>query len=270
MSFFDRIKNRLGYTETDPKIAIPEALQRAKELELSCVEMNLNFRSLFPERFDQAKLDEWGKMARDSDIQLSFHAPVDISLMSRHEPIRKASAERLCEFIELACNLNGERFTFHPGRAAFLKPAQDNVMFFTKKYPSYLVNSFLKSLTEIITSANQRIDLLIENTHLFDKPVADIIKQFAEENLIALAYDPAHGLSQSILSDYRKYIKVCHLNDRKGNRSHLALGDGEINIRRVIQSLMDTDAVFIIESRNIDEVRKSISYLKSRDYTPRE
>ncbi len=265
MSLFDDLNGRLGYTETDPEITIPEALERAEELELSGVEMNFNFRSLFPERFDQSKIEEWGQATSDSNMQLSFHAPVDISLMSRHEHIRKASTERLCEFVELACNLNGKRFTFHPGRAAFLKPSQNAVMFFTKKYPGYLVNSFLKSLTEIITFANRRIALLIENTHLFDKPVANIIKQFAEESLIELAYDPAHGLCESFLNDYLKFIKVCHLNDRKGNRSHLALGDGEIDISRTIRSLMDADCFFVIESKNIDEVKKSILYLRSRD-----
>ncbi|MCP4633089.1 MAG: sugar phosphate isomerase/epimerase [candidate division Zixibacteria bacterium] len=263
MHLLNRINLQLGYTETDPKVLIPEALKRAKDLGLAGVEINLNFSIYFPERLTEDKIAKWRKAVDKSDIELSCHGPVDISLISRHDPIRKAAASRMCEFIELAIKLGAKRFTFHPGRAAFMKASKNQVLFFNRQYPQYLVNAFLESLTEIAKTAYDRIQLLLENTHELDEPVMKIIRRFAEEGLLAFAYDTAHGKDDSFLDNNIDYIKCCHLNDRLEDRSHLQLGTGNSNIAKAIERLKDRDCFFIIESGKYETVIKSIEYLRS-------
>jgi sugar phosphate isomerase/epimerase len=263
MSLFDKIRRRLAYAETDRAASIPEAIKRAGNLGLAGAEINLNFQSFFPENLKPEIIDEWREAVDSSDTWISFHAPVDISLISRHDSIREASAGRMCGFIDLALRLGGRRFTFHPGRAVFLRPSRDELLFFRKKYPRHLTDAFLNSLTEIIKTSYKRIQLLIEQTHTLDQPMMEIIQRFADEGMIAFAYDTAHGTDDSFIDDHLKHIRCCHLNDRRGDRSHLPLGNGEINLIPVIEKLSETDCDFVIETGRYDDVKKSIDFLKS-------
>jgi len=263
LSLFDVISSRLGYTETDSSISIPKALERAEALGLAGVEINLNFNSYFPETIKEYDIKEWRAEVDNSHIELSFHGPVDISLISRHQSIQKAAINRLCEFIELAVRLGGKRFTFHPGRAAFMRPSQHAVLFFRNKYPQQLVNAFLNSLTDVIAFADGRIKIFIENTHTPDKPIMDIIRRFAQEHFLSFAYDTAHSDHSKFLADHTEFIKVCHLNDRQGDHSHIPLGSGEIDFAPVIELLARKDCFFIIEAGKYESVRQSVEYLKS-------
>ncbi|MBD3168534.1 MAG: TIM barrel protein [candidate division Zixibacteria bacterium] len=263
MTLFEKLKNRTGYTETDPRVTIPEALSRAEELGVAGAEINMNFRSHFPERYDENMKNEIRNAVEESGTELSFHGPVDISLISRHKPIQEAAARRMSAFIETAIALGGKRFTFHPGQAAFMRPSEKEVVFYRRKHPQYLTDAFLASLTEIAKTAYRRVELIMEITHPLDKPVMDIISKFAREGLLAFAYDTAHYNSYEFIDGNLEYIKCCHLNDRKGKKAHIPLGNGDVDLKGAIEKIIGSDCFFIIESGRFEWVRQSIDFLKS-------
>jgi sugar phosphate isomerase/epimerase len=275
VSLYEKIRERLGFADPYQGETIQDSVDFAAEHGFRIAEINLNRSRLFPENFSSQDRDSIGDYAKSNGVSLSFHGPVDVSLMPRHKVIREASILRFKEMIDFASDLGGRTLTVHPGRVAFFHAAENKVYFLKRHYPKTYFEALKNSLRELSSFAQGRIGLCIENTYHLDEAVKEVIEAVLSESELYLTWDVAHAAigderaqkaTFSFFESHLEKIKVVHLHDRQGGASHLVIGTGEIDFSPVFRLLADSEAYFIIEMRNraqtILSLRNLEGYLK--------
>lgn len=272
MTIYEKIRERLGFTDSHQGETVQDSIDFAAQHGFKIVEINLNRSSLFPENFDSATRNSIRSHAEKVGVNLSFHGPVDISLMPRHGVIREAGVLRLREMIDFAYDLGGKTFTVHPGRVAFFHAADSKVYFLKKRYPQIYFEALRSSLRELSSHSKGRVDLCIENTYHLDEMVREIIEESLSRNELHLTWDVAHAgmgdekAQKETFDFFRSHldkIRVVHLHDRREGASHLVIGSGQIDFSPVFRLLADSQAYFIIEMRNRADTILSLENLES-------
>lgn len=275
MGLYERIRERLGFADPYQGETIQDSIDFAVQYGFKIAEINLNRSRLFPENFSSQECDSIKSHAENREVSLSFHGPVDVSLMPRHRVIREASILRLKEMIDFAHRLGGRTITIHPGRVAFFHAAENKVYFLKKHYPPTYFEALKNSLRELSSHAQGRINLCVENTYHLDETVRGVLEEALSGNELYLTWDVAHaGMGDEkaqketfdFFHSHLDKIKVVHLHDRRDGASHLVIGTGQIEFSPVFRLLAESRAYFIIEMRSraqtILSLRNLESYLK--------
>ena len=272
MSLYEKIRPRLGFADPYQGETIEDSVDFAAQHGFRIAEINLNRSRFFPENFTPQERASIKAYSESKGVSLSFHGPVDVSLMPRHRVIREASILRLREMIDFADDLGGKTFTIHPGRVAFFHAGENKVYFLKKHYPQTYFEALKSSLRNLSSHAEARISLCIENTYHLDEAVKEVIETVLSENELYLTWDVAHaggGDSEaqketfSFFESHLDKIRVVHLHDRREGKTHLAIGTGEIDFSSIFRLLADSEAYFIIEMRNRAQTILSLSNLES-------
>lgn len=265
----------IGYGEYSPKIKAREAALKGIELGLAAVQLSGDFLINFPENILETERQRTKEIITLNNINLHFHSPSDIPLASRHEPIRQGGLQRLEEYIDLAVDLGASSFIFHPGRFAFYKIGSGKIVFAEKSIPKSYYDRFYNSTSRLVDYADGRIQLLLENTYLFTKPIIDIIDKFLEKPFTGLVWDIAHirsgdGFNRDnenhiaqFFSDRLKSIKLAHIHDAVRGRSHLPLGAGSLDIVSYIDIFRNLNIEMIIEVLSDKDLQTSLEFIES-------
>ena len=235
------------------------------------VQISLDDGHYFPEKINA---DERGRVAEQSSklgIGLCFHGPSDIPLMSRHEVIRSAGLSRMLGMIDMAVDMGGEYFIFHPGRLAFFSVSKNEVIFMERKIPGRHLDFFTDSARRILDHSKDRIKICLENTYSLPEQFLERIGRLVEDDGLHLVWDVGHtelaspsGRERIIrfFNDNIKRVKLGHLHDVAGGSDHRALGTGKVNIQAYIEIFNTIGADVILEIFPESALLESVQYLK--------
>ena len=234
-------------------------------------QINLDNPRYFPERHNREERAMIRRAYREKNIGLCFHGPSDIPLMNRHEKIRLAGLERVYEMIDMAVDMGGEYFIFHPGRLAFYSMSTQKVFFMEQRYPERIMEIFADSLKRLISYCSGRILLCIENTHAISGPYLSAISRLVSENGLALVWDVGHTEQLAepkrqqlirFFQDNIKHVKLAHLHDVVGDADHKALGSGRLDVAAYLE-IFDTLGIdIILEIFPENDLLRSVEYLR--------
>ena len=195
-------------------------------------------------------------------LKYSIHSPfMDVNIASLQEKSRLNSIEQIKSSIDLANKIDAETVVVHPGLMPFLaRPFEDKV--------------YQTANRSIIELGNYGKDLgvnaTIENMPTFEgmiyKNMQDL-HDFVSENEMFMTLDIGHANHVGYSADemYFDSIKHIHAHDNFGDDdSHLALGEGSIDLKHIIQTFesKNYDGIYIIEVNNNDSIKKSYEYIK--------
>ncbi len=222
-----------------------DAVRRAAELGFSDWEIMLEGRH-YQEDYTEVK-----ELANSNGVGLYVHAPFsDLNIASLNEGIRKETVSQIFRAIETAAFLGSPLFTFHTGR-----PSPVGMSFRDKAWE---VN--LESIREIIEfGSNFDLKLCLENMPSFPGAFCceiDDLKFVLEQNPeLCLTLDIAHAHTCGEEIEYIKKLEDrvvhVHLHDTKrGSDSHSAVGEGDIDFKRVMYHLKDFNGCGIIEAKS--------------------
>ena len=196
------------------------------------------------------------------NLKYSIHSPfMDVNIASLQEKSRLNSIEQIKSSIDLANKIDAETVVVHPGLMPFLaRPFEDKV--------------YQTANRSIIELGNYGKDLgvnaTIENMPTFEgmiyKNMQDL-HDFVSENEMFMTLDIGHANHVGYSADemYFDSIKHIHAHDNFGDDdSHLALGEGSIDLKHIIQTFesKNYDGIYIIEVNNNDSIKKSYEYIK--------
>ncbi|UCE65752.1 MAG: sugar phosphate isomerase/epimerase [Candidatus Zixiibacteriota bacterium] len=244
----------------------------ASEHDFDFVQLSLDFSLLFPENLTESRRGEIRKYYYDKNIGLCFHGPSDIPLVNRHKAIREAGLNRLFEMIDLAVELGGEFFIFHPGRLAFYSSGKNKVLFMEDRIPPKRLIFFRDSLYKILEYAAGRISVCIENTHYMPLSFLDVINEMVRDRGLYLVWDvgytdvlPADKRARMLkfFNDNIRYVKIVHLHDITDSGGHKALGTGSLNISAYLDIINTIKADVVLEIFPEKSLLESIGYLNS-------
>ena len=196
------------------------------------------------------------------NLKYSIHSPfMDVNIASLQEKSRLNSIEQIKTSIDLANKIDAESVVVHPGLMPFLaRPFEDKVYAVANESIIELGN-YGKDLGVCVT---------IENMPTFEGMIYQNIEDLDKlltENEMFMTLDIGHANHAGYSSDeiYFDSIKHIHAHDNFGDDdSHLALGEGSIDLKRIINDFesKNYDGIYIIEVNDEDSIKKSYEYIK--------
>ena len=196
-------------------------------------------------------------------LKYSIHAPfMDVNIASPQDQSRLNSIAQIKSSIDLANEINAEAVVVHPGLISFLA----NKYF--KKEVYEFANQSIKEIGDY--AKNLGVMATIENMPNFEsmiyQNIADL-NQLLVENEMHMTLDIGHAnhvgyAPEDMIFDSIKHV---HVHDNLGDDdSHLALGEGSIDLKYIINTLesKNYDGIYILEVNDYDSIKKSYEYMK--------
>jgi sugar phosphate isomerase/epimerase len=264
----------LGFADIKGNGDFAQLADFSSEHEFKLVQLSLDNPRFFPEKFDSDKRKYVRELFKERGIGLCFHGPTDIPMMNRHEKIRLAGLDRLCDMLQMAIDMGGEYFVFHPGRLAFYSMSKQQVFFMEQRYPERITEIFADSLRRLLTFSSNKIKLCIENTHAVSGPILKTVSNLASENGLGLVWDMGHTeqldevrRNQLIgfFTNNLSHVKLAHLHDVVGDADHKALGAGRLDINTYLEIINTLGIDVILEIFPEKDLLQSLTYLASME-----
>ena len=197
------------------------------------------------------------------NLKYSIHSPfMDVNIAALQDKSRLNSIKQIKDSIDLANKINAEAVVIHPGLAPFLA----NKYFLDKVYER--ANNSIKELGEY--GRDLGVLATIENMPTFDGMLYNNMEDL--HNLLtsldmSMTLDIGHANHSGYSPDQMIFdsIKHIHIHDNFGDEdAHLALGEGSIELKYIVNSLEEKnyDGIYIIEVNDYDSIKKSYEYMK--------
>ncbi len=196
------------------------------------------------------------------NLKYSIHSPfMDVNIASLQERSRLNSITQIKSSIDLANEIDAETVVVHPGLMPFLaRPFEDKV------YET--ANESIKELGDY--GKDLGITVAIENMPTFEGMIYQSLERLDKllrENEMFMTLDIGHANHVGYPAEamYFDSIKHIHAHDNFGDDdSHLALGDGSIDLKHIINTFESNnyDGIYIIEVNDEDSIKKSYEYIK--------
>lgn len=234
------------------KYSPKDALRRVSELGFTAWEIMLE-GSHFQRDYTEVK-----ELADSYGIELFVHAPFsDLNIASLNEGIRKETLKQVFWAIETADFLESELVTFHSGRPSPVSMAMRDEALETN----------LKSISKILKFGSDfSLKLCLENMPdflgVFCCEIDDLGGVLNQNPELFLTLDIAHahtcGDEMEYIKNFKDRMLHVHLHDNsRDSDSHSAVGEGDIDFKRVLANLKDFKGCGIIESRSEEGATQS-------------
>jgi sugar phosphate isomerase/epimerase len=213
---------------------IHEALKRIKQ------QGYLGAEILVPHIWrDASSIPDFKTFLSHLDLEIMLHAPVtDLNITSTDPDIRRISIDKTARAIELAGGLEVEHLTIHPGRKSSTKDLTESQ--WEQQRES------MKHLASVAESCGIR--LYVENMEyrsmeivVYPEDLERLMDEVGSDNL-QIALDVAHvsTVKDIELSEYINRLRGfghVHLSDSKPGRTHVPLGEGQLDLVSVVREL---------------------------------
>ncbi|MBQ2831250.1 sugar phosphate isomerase/epimerase [Methanobrevibacter sp.] len=198
------------------------------------------------------------------NLKYSIHAPfMDVNIATLQHKSRINSIDQIKDSIDFANKIDAEAVVVHPGLASFLV----NKYFLDDVYK--VAKESIKEIGEY--GKDSGILTTIENMPNFESMIyqdMDDLNDLLVSLDMPMTLDIGHAnhVGYSPEEMYFDSIKHVHAHDNFGDDdSHLALGEGSIDLNTIITTLEKNnyDGIYIIEVNDFDSIKKSYEYMKN-------
>ncbi len=198
------------------------------------------------------------------DLDYTIHAPfMDVNIAALGRSSRENSLSQIMGSIDLANRIDAKAVVVHPGLIPFL----------ARDYPEKIYNVCEESARKISEYSHDfGVNTTIENMPNFESMIfqdVSLLNDLVVSADLGMTLDIGHANHCKISPEdmYFDSIKHIHIHDNLGDDdSHLALGEGSINLNHIIDIFQrnNYDGIYMIEVNNKDSIRKSFEYLKNK------
>jgi sugar phosphate isomerase/epimerase len=255
---------KFGYAASAGEKNIFDSIKYAKDNGFSSVELNVNMPIFFPENFTEKEKKEIKKYKEELGINVSLHAPEDLTLLQLQKDIRKATIKRFKDVIDFAGDIGASRLTMHVGPAVCFTLIDRKSYLDETYYDEY--RAILKeSLEDLADYSVGKTILCIENSGRFpEKLVQETLEEVLETNKnLFLTWDIGHSYENlynevEFFMRHTDRIRTCHVHDNNGKSDHQITGEGGVDFQKHFE-IMGTDYIdYIIEVRPRENALKSL------------
>lgn len=237
------------------------------ELGLSFVEINMNLPQYQTHNLDAAMLRD---LQKRHNIFFTFHLPEDIDIAHFNPRVRQAYIDTVLDTIELMKQIGSPIVNMHMSTGIYFTLPGERIFLFDKFADKYseAINSFGDEVEKRISGYG--IKFMIENTGDYNKPfITQAVSQLIAKEDIYLTWDIGHDYSSGQLD--KQYIlnnltnlKHMHVHDAVGESNHLALYDGEMDLKYYINIAKQKQLTVVIETKTKNALIKSVRTLDAR------
>lgn len=243
--------------------SIEECCALAHELGLSFVELNANFPDCLLEVLDPAELHRLG---RKYGVYFTLHIEEEFNPFTFNTIVRTAWLKSCRHALSIAAALQMPIVNMHFPKGDYITLPDRRVCL----YDQYAVE-FQAALTEFRVICEAALSgtttrIAIENTNGWKAHEQRAIAYLLESPVFGLTLDIGHShgtgdVDELFFRQHDDRLIHMHGHDGMGKKNHLALGDGEINLRERFAWAERRNARVVLETKTIAALRTSVSRL---------
>lgn len=245
--------------------SLEECIALCKELGLDFIEINMNLPQYQKDTMD---LNRMKRCIDEENIFFTIHLDENLNVCDFNREVAEAYIDTVLFAIEAAKKLDMPVLNMHMAKGVYFTLPHKKVYLFEKYNEIYLNNlrQFRDLCEEKIGSSN--IKICIENSDGYTEFMKEGINLLLQSNAFALTFDIGHdyciGNKDIIfIKENMNRLTHMHLHDAKGNKNHLPLGSGEINLKEKLELAKKNNCRCVLETKTIEGLRESVKYLKS-------
>lgn len=256
---------------------LAENIALCKRLGLRFIELNMNF----PEyQLDQLEGEALLDAAEAAGIYYTIHLDENLNVADFNPLVSAAYLETVRRTIEAAKKLLCLRDRYgDPSQPLVLNMHMNHGIYITlpdRKVQMYErdFDTYMKAFAKFRCRCEEWIDgadliITIENTDTFRSYEQKAIEYLLQSPKFGLTWDIGHSKATGekdvpFLMSHRSKLVHFHIHDgsEAPHRNHLALGDGEINLRERLRFAENCNARCVLETKTVAALEKSVVWLR--------
>lgn len=244
---------------------LEDALRLCAGLGLDFVELNMNL----PQYQLDALKDTKGlsALAQRYGKYFTLHLDENLDVCNFNPYVAKAWRDTVLEVLPVAKALNIKVLNMHMNTGVYFTLPNEKVFLYNKYFDEYIkaVRDFRDGCEEHLK--NSDIHICIENTNGYTNFQKDAISELLKGEHFALTWDIGHSHATNeqdmpFILEHKDRLLHMHIHDGMGKKDHMTLGTGEIDLNSRLQTARDCGCRCVIETKTIEALRQSVSYIK--------
>ncbi len=243
--------------------SIEECCALARELGLQFVELNANFPDCLTETLDPAELY---CLSRKYGVYFTLHIEEEFNPFTFNSTVRSAWLKSCRHALNIATALNMPIVNMHFPKGDYITLPDRRVCMY-----DYYAEDFKVALAEFRTMCEDALTgtstrIAIENTNGWRQYEQRAIEHLLASPVFGLTLDigHSHGIGDAdepFFREHDTHLIHMHGHDGAGKKNHLALGDGEIDLKARFAWAKRRNARVVLETKTIEALRKSVTRL---------
>ena len=237
-----------------------------KELGLDFIELNMNLPQF---QMDHIQIELYQDIARRYGIYYTLHLDENMNPCDFNSLVREAYLQTAIKTIERAKCLQAPVINMHLHHGVNFKMPSEKVFLYNVYMDMYLDHMAIFRDACEKAAGDSGIMICIENTngyhHLFAKKALELL---LESKTFGLTYDIGHdhcigGMDEGIIMACCDRLCHMHMHDAQGDRCHLALGDGIVDLPKYFALAKEMELRVVLETKTVVGLKRSAVFAKS-------
>ncbi len=249
-------------------------------LGLKFIELNMNFPEYQADQLEQT--DRLIRIAEEAGIYYTIHLDENLNIADFNALVSEAYLETVRRSIEVTKKLMclrdrfGDRsqpltLNMHMNHGIYITLPDRKVQMYDRDFDTYMrsFSVFRDKCEEWIGDSDVRI--AVENTDGFRGYEKKAIEFLLESPKFGLTWDIGHSKATGekdvpFILEHRDKLIHFHIHDgsEQPPKNHLALGDGEIDLKDRLKLAESMNARCVLETKTIEALKKSVKWLEER------
>lgn len=243
--------------------SLGECVSLCAELGLSFVELNANFPACQLQQLNRERLTA---LSDEHDVYFTFHVEEECDPFAFNPSVRAAWLQTMRESLALAVSMGMPIVDMHFPKGVYITLPDRKVYLYSKYEAEFrqALEEFRQMCETILNGTQTRI--VIENTSGWQPHERQAITYLLESPVFGLTLDIGHShgvgdMDEPFFCEHDDRLIHMHGHDALGRRNHLALGDGEIDLRGRFAWANRNSSRIVLETKTIEALRTSVSRL---------
>ena len=249
--------------------SVEETVKLCGELGLDFLELNTNFPKHQPHLLNPQQLNE---LAKQYGIGYTIHLNDEMAVAEFHPAVSGGYRQAVMEVIDLAKKIGVKKLNMHLSDGAkYTMP--DRIVYFYGAYEqNYLqeMKAFRDQCQKAIGDSG--IMICVENTNGFRDYQLAALNILLQSPVFGLTMDIGHNecagrVDEGWIMDHVNRLHHMHMHDVRNHKNdHLALGEGELDVRKFLSLAKQQDCSVVLETKTVEGLRKSVQWIKNAGY----
>lgn len=247
---------------------LADTVDLCEKLGLNFIELHLNLPGFSPYGI---KPEYIKRISQEKHIYFTVHLPEEIDLANFIDPVRNGYIQFVRDTIKWASSAGIKIINTHINQGVYFTLQNEKKLVY-ELYNEQFMKNLLREFSDIFSLAkNNNVSISIENTSIFSLGFfTKIIEAMSWLDGFNLTWDIGHDAK----TDYavsplmKRYIKkICHihLHDCDGEKDHLILFDGKVNVKEMIELAKLENLPVLIEVKSVEALKLSVGRLRERN-----
>ncbi len=245
---------------------LEECAKLCAELGLDFIELNMNLPQY---QLDKIDIAYFNSIADKYGIYYTIHLDENLNVSDFNTYVAEAYIKTVADTIKIAKQLDIKVLNMHMAKGVYFTLPDRKVLLFSEYKEQYLKSIVdFRNMCENAIGEND-IKICIENCDGYEKFQKEAIELLLESKVFALTFDVGHnhgigGTDEEFIMKHKDHLSHIHLHDAKARKNHLALGTGEIDIKKYINLANEQNCRVVLETKTIDGLKQSVEWIMKK------